>query len=195
MQDFNKKRLASDDSSTPDYTVGIFQSIGFKEFHDYLLLGVQEQGCPLGNNFFELCHLKFNCIEYNQFLYFRPETFQRRQRSNDVSHPTVRQKTSEVDSPTIFEKWDRSAMSSSLWSKFQFLIMYRICMLMYANKPLVCVRASVRACVLARTRAGAAIFVQIGSGKFSETCVRVRALITFKVRTCARTSARPFHLF
>lgn len=130
LQDFNKKRLASDDSSTPDYTVGIFQSIGFKEFHDYLLLGVQEQGCPLGNNFFKLWHLKFNCIECNQFLYFRPETFQRRQRSNDVSHPTVRQKTSEVDSPTIFEKWDRSAMSSSLWSKFQFLSMYRICMLM-----------------------------------------------------------------
>jgi len=52
-EDFNKKRLASDDSSTPDYTVGIFQSIGFKEFHDYLLLGVQEQGCPLGQKLFK----------------------------------------------------------------------------------------------------------------------------------------------
>ena len=34
---------------------------------------------------------------------------------------------------------------------------------------------SVRACARARTRAGAAIFVQIGAGKFSEMCVRVRA--------------------
>ena len=51
LQDFNKKRLASDDNSTPDYTVGIFQSIGFKEFHNYLLLGVQEQEGPLGNIF------------------------------------------------------------------------------------------------------------------------------------------------
>ena len=41
-------------------------------------------------------------------------------------------------------------------------------------------------------RARAAIFVQIGAENFSEMCVRVRAYITFKVRTCARTSARPF---
>ena len=34
--------------------------------------------------------------------------------------------------------------------------------------------------------------MQIGAGKFSEMCVRVRAYIIFKVRTCARTSARPF---
>ena len=34
---------------------------------------------------------------------------------------------------------------------------------------------SVRACARTRTRAGAAIFVQIGAEKFSETCVRVRA--------------------
>jgi hypothetical protein len=34
-------------------------------------------------------------------------------------------------------------------------------------KPLVCMRA--------RTRAGAAIFVQIGAGIFLEMCVRVRA--------------------
>ena len=53
MQDFNKKRLASDDSSTPDYTVGIFQSIGFKEFHDYLLLGVQEQEGHSGQKLFK----------------------------------------------------------------------------------------------------------------------------------------------
>ena len=41
-------------------------------------------------------------------------------------------------------------------------------------------------------RACAAIFVQTGAENFSEMCVRVRAYITFKVRTCARTSARPF---
>ena len=34
--------------------------------------------------------------------------------------------------------------------------------------------------------------MQTGAENFSEMCVRVRAYITFKVRTCARTSARPF---
>ena len=44
---------------------------------------------------------------------------------------------------------------------------------------------SVRACARTRTRAGAAIFVQIGAEKFSETCMRVRAPhITIFVR-CA----------
>ena len=39
-----------------DYTVGIFQSIGFKEFHNYLKLDTEEQKGPLGQKFFEpLC--------------------------------------------------------------------------------------------------------------------------------------------
>ena len=37
-----------------------------------------------------------------------------------------------------------------------------------------------------------AIFVQMGAGKFSEMCLRVRAYITFKAGTYARTSAHPF---
>ena len=44
----------------------------------------------------------------------------------------------------------------------------------------------------ARTRARAAIFVQIGAENFSEMCVRVSAYITCKVPTCAHTSACPF---
>ena len=88
--------------------------------------------------FFKFWHLKFSCIKYNQFLYFRPKTFQRRQRSNDVSHPTVRQKTSEVDSPTIFENWDRSAMSSSLWSKFQFLNREFVYLIMFTTLTSLC---------------------------------------------------------
>ena len=34
---------------------------------------------------------------------------------------------------------------------------------------------SVRACTCARTHVGAAIYVQIGAGKFSEICVRMSA--------------------
>ena len=49
-----------------------------------------------------------------------------------------------------------------------------------------------RACACTRTRAGAAIFVQIGARKCSEMCVRLRAYISFKVWTCARTSAPQF---
>ena len=51
---------------------------------------------------------------------------------------------------------------------------------------------SVRACTRMRTRAGAAIFLQIGAPKCSEMCVRVRAYISFKVRTWARKSTLQF---
>ena len=51
---------------------------------------------------------------------------------------------------------------------------------------------SVRVCERTGTCAGAAIFVQIGTHKFSEMCVRVHAYITFKVQTYVRTSAPPF---
>eukprot|EP00095_Tigriopus_kingsejongensis_P003816 maker-scaffold278_size225338-snap-gene-1.25 protein:Tk03816 transcript:maker-scaffold278_size225338-snap-gene-1.25-mRNA-1 annotation:"trna mitochondrial" len=48
-QDYNLSR------KTPaDYTIGIFQSIGFKEFHDYLMLGSQEEKASLeGQRLFE----------------------------------------------------------------------------------------------------------------------------------------------
>ena len=36
-----------------DYSVGIFQSIGFKEFHDYLLLSKEDQETPKGQKMFE----------------------------------------------------------------------------------------------------------------------------------------------
>ncbi len=35
FQDYNLKR------SKPDYTVGIFQSIGFKEFHEVIFSGTE----------------------------------------------------------------------------------------------------------------------------------------------------------
>ena len=57
--------------------------------------------------------------------------------------------------------------------------------MIFSYKPLVCVRA----CVRTRTRAGAATFVQIGAGKFSETCVRVRACTAIKCADVRRTSA------
>ncbi len=41
IQDYNSKR------SQPDYTVGIFQSIGFKEFHEVnFLYGIWEDRIP-----------------------------------------------------------------------------------------------------------------------------------------------------
>ena len=42
-----------EENNSADYTVGIFQSIGFKEFHDYLKLGTEEQKGPLGQKLFE----------------------------------------------------------------------------------------------------------------------------------------------
>ncbi|CAG9827753.1 unnamed protein product [Diabrotica balteata] len=38
---YNQQRLLAND--TPDYSKGIFQSIGFKEFHPYLILNKEEQ--------------------------------------------------------------------------------------------------------------------------------------------------------
>lgn len=46
-KDFNSKR------SEPDYTVGIFQSIGFKEFHQYLILDDDEKGSEKGKRLYE----------------------------------------------------------------------------------------------------------------------------------------------
>jgi len=56
-EEYNKKRAegaaADEENNSADYTVGIFQSIGFKEFHDYLRLGAEEQKGPLGQKLFE----------------------------------------------------------------------------------------------------------------------------------------------
>lgn len=48
-QDFNQKR---GDTSANDYTIGIFQSIGFKEFHKYLLLDAEKQEASEGQKAF-----------------------------------------------------------------------------------------------------------------------------------------------
>ena len=42
-----------EEDNLADYTVGIFQSIGFKEFQNYLKLGTEEQKGPLGQKLFE----------------------------------------------------------------------------------------------------------------------------------------------
>ena len=49
FQDYNKKR----GKDIADYTVGIFQSIGLKEFHNYLLLSEAEQSSASGNDLLE----------------------------------------------------------------------------------------------------------------------------------------------
>ena len=41
-----------------DYTIGIFQSIGFKEFHEYLLLTEEDRQSNSGKETFQLC--KYN---------------------------------------------------------------------------------------------------------------------------------------
>lgn len=57
MQDFheryNKHRLAN--NLEADYTVGIFQSIGFKEFHRYLMLSKEERQSSKGQKIFAEC--------------------------------------------------------------------------------------------------------------------------------------------
>ncbi|CAG2063950.1 unnamed protein product [Timema podura] len=48
---YNKDRLST---GTPhDYTTGIFQSIGFKEFHDFLMLDEEERESPEGKRLFQ----------------------------------------------------------------------------------------------------------------------------------------------
>jgi len=56
-EEYNRKRVeegaVDEENNSADYTVGIFQSIGFKEFHDYLKLSTEEQKGPLGKKLFE----------------------------------------------------------------------------------------------------------------------------------------------
>lgn len=50
---YNTRRLANDKHSSPDYTHGIFQSIGFKEFHEYLVLGEQDRQGEQGKKLYQ----------------------------------------------------------------------------------------------------------------------------------------------
>lgn len=50
-EDYNKQRLISGEE--PDYEKGIFQSIGFKEFHDYLALNQEERSSQEGVKLFK----------------------------------------------------------------------------------------------------------------------------------------------
>ena len=49
-EEYNRTQLESERSF--DYTRGIFQAIGFKEFHDYLLLPQSERNSENGKKFF-----------------------------------------------------------------------------------------------------------------------------------------------
>ncbi|XP_069669309.1 tRNA dimethylallyltransferase [Periplaneta americana] len=49
---YNEERLAA--NAEPDYTKGIFQSIGFKEFHEYLILSEEERSSEKGAKLFEV---------------------------------------------------------------------------------------------------------------------------------------------
>nr|CAD7198691.1 unnamed protein product [Timema douglasi] len=48
---YNKDRLST--GAPHDYTTGIFQSIGFKEFHDFLMLNEEERESPEGKRLFQ----------------------------------------------------------------------------------------------------------------------------------------------
>lgn len=52
MQDFHRN-VNEQRGGNDDYTVGIFQSIGFKEFHEYLMLSPEEQKDPKGQKLFQ----------------------------------------------------------------------------------------------------------------------------------------------
>lgn len=47
---YNEERIKSEQ---PDYTKGVFQSIGFKEFHNYLLLNPGDRASEVGKKLFE----------------------------------------------------------------------------------------------------------------------------------------------
>ncbi|XP_021923587.1 tRNA dimethylallyltransferase, mitochondrial isoform X2 [Zootermopsis nevadensis] len=49
---YNKERLAT--STEADYTKGIFQSIGFKEFHEYLVLSEEDRDSEKGSKLFHV---------------------------------------------------------------------------------------------------------------------------------------------
>ncbi|RZC33778.1 tRNA dimethylallyltransferase, mitochondrial, partial [Asbolus verrucosus] len=50
---YNENRI--NDVETPDYTKGIFQSIGFKEFHSFLIMSEQERNSEKGRQQLEKC--------------------------------------------------------------------------------------------------------------------------------------------
>jgi len=52
-QNYNKTRVR--EGKEVDYTTGIFQSIGFKEFHEYLVLGQDERESDGGKEMFDKC--------------------------------------------------------------------------------------------------------------------------------------------
>ncbi|KAH7974554.1 hypothetical protein HPB49_016563 [Dermacentor silvarum] len=57
---YNKHRI--DHNLEADYTKGIFQSIGFKEFHRYLLMNSEEKASPKGQKeFAQVCKLRRGC--------------------------------------------------------------------------------------------------------------------------------------
>lgn len=49
--DYNRQRLK--EGQLADYTKGIFQSIGFKEFHQYLVLSEEEQQTEAGKKLYK----------------------------------------------------------------------------------------------------------------------------------------------
>ncbi|XP_054288849.1 tRNA dimethylallyltransferase-like [Macrosteles quadrilineatus] len=53
--EYNRQRIQSDEGGprTPAYTLGIYQSIGFKEFHPYLMLGEEERKGKEGRKLLE----------------------------------------------------------------------------------------------------------------------------------------------
>ncbi|XP_064487220.1 tRNA dimethylallyltransferase-like [Ornithodoros turicata] len=51
--DYNANRIAN--NVKPDYTTGIFQSIGFKEFHRYLMMKEEDQKSEAGEKLFKEC--------------------------------------------------------------------------------------------------------------------------------------------
>ena len=66
--DFNKLRAETGDMSNLRYDKGIWQSIGFKEFHEYLCLSEEERDSEEGRRLFDFCveRMKISTRQYSR---------------------------------------------------------------------------------------------------------------------------------
>ncbi|XP_072947548.1 tRNA dimethylallyltransferase [Epargyreus clarus] len=103
----NKQRIR--DGKPPDYTKGVFQTLGFKEFHEYLMLTEDERNSDEGKKLLQqsICNMKMGTRRYA-----------RRQnkmvRARFLEHPTR-------EVPPIFEldttelsKWDEEVKNKAI---------------------------------------------------------------------------------
>ena len=86
--DFNRLRAEAGDLSNLHYDKGIWQSIGFKEFHDYLCLSKEERNSEEGKRLFDLCVVRMK-ISTRQYSRRQAKWIRRRFLTNIRDSPPV----------------------------------------------------------------------------------------------------------